>query len=317
MTFLISLFCVLVFTLAVLALFTHFLADRVTKGFPAKGQWITLEGERIHYRVMGEGPPIVLVHGLGGQTRNFDYLPLADLARRWKLVLLDRPGSGHSPRVDDSRAHIAAQARMVTAFMRALEFDRKPLLVGHSLGGAIALSVALQEPDSVAGIGLIAPLTHFDPNVPAPFRALAIATPWMRRFFARTLAAPLAIAGTKAALAALFGPDEAPKDIATRGGGLMSLRPSAFYASSTDMNAVAHDLPAQQERYAEIRLPVYVLYGEGDRILDWRAHGQALKDKLPAAHLTLVPGGHMLPVTQVAATTAWLEETARAVHGNL
>jgi pimeloyl-ACP methyl ester carboxylesterase len=317
MNFLIAFFWTLVFAGVVLALFTWFVASRVHKGFPAKGHWIDIGGERVHFRRLGDGPPIVLVHGLGGQTRNFDYLPLQELAQRWQLVLLDRPGSGHSPRHDDSKAGIAAQAQLVIAFIRAMGFERRPLLVGHSLGGAIALSVALQEPDCIDGIALIAPLTHFNPGVPAPFRAMAIATPWLRRLFAHTLAAPLAILNTRAVLAALFGPDEAPKDFATRGGGLMSLRPCAFYGASTDMNGVAQDLPSQQERYAGIRLPVRVLYGEGDRVLDWRAQGQALKDKLPAADLRVIPGGHMLPVTQAAATSAWLEESARAVHGDL
>jgi pimeloyl-ACP methyl ester carboxylesterase len=81
----------------------------------------------------------VLVHGLGGESRNFDYLQLRELAQRWRRVLLNRPGSGHSPRRDPSQAGIAAQARIVAGFIRAMQFDRPPLLVGHSLGGAIAL----------------------------------------------------------------------------------------------------------------------------------------------------------------------------------
>jgi pimeloyl-ACP methyl ester carboxylesterase len=317
MDILITLLWVAVFTVIALALFTWFVASRISKGFVVKGDWMLMEGERIHYRTMGEGPAIVIVHGLGGQTRNFDYLPLADLAKRWRLFLIDRPGSGHSPRTDDARAAIPAQAQLVIAFIRQMQFQQPPLLVGHSLGGAIALSVALQEPDCIAGIGLIAPLTHFNRTVPAPFRALAIETPWLRRLFAHTLAAPLAILNTKAALRALFGPDEAPADFATRGGGLMSLRPTAFYGASTDMNAIAHDLPQQQERYGEIRVPVHVLYGDGDRILDWHAQSEALRDKVPGAQLKVIPGGHMLPVTQPAATAAWLEETARAVRVDL
>lgn len=309
----ITVLSVLALAAAALALFSHFIAARIHHGFKPKGDWMVLEGERVHYRSMGEGPPIVLVHGLGGQSRNFDYLPLQELAQRWRLVLIDRPGSGHSPRRDRSRANIAAQARLVSAFIRQMQFTQRPLLVGHSLGGAIALNVALNAPDTIAGIGLIAPLTHFNRTVPAPFRALAIATPWLRRLFAHTLAAPLAIVNTKKALAALFGPDQPPVDIGTRGGGLMSLRPSAFYESSTDMAAVEQDLPSQQERYGEIRVPVRILYGDGDRILDWRAHGEALRARLPAAELRVVPGGHMLPVTQAAVTAAWLDETAGAV----
>jgi pimeloyl-ACP methyl ester carboxylesterase len=307
----------LLFTLAVLALFTFFLARRVTSAFRGRGQWIEVDGERLHYRSLGEGPPLVLVHGLAGESRNFDYLPLKEMATRWRLVLLDRPGSGHSPRRDPGKAGIAAQARLVAGFIRALELPCKPLLVGHSLGGAIALSVALQEPECIAGLALVAPLTHFNPHVPRPFRTMAIRTPWLRRLVAHTVAAPVAIASTPAVIAALFGPDAAPRDFAFRGGGLLSLRPSAFIAASQDMGAVEADLLPQQERYGAITLPVRVLYGRGDRVLDWQAQGQALKDKLPAADLRVIDGGHMIPVTAAAATAAWLEEAARAVLGDL
>lgn len=304
-------------TLAVLTFFTWFTASRIAAHFHPPGQWLEVAGERIHYRSLGDGPPIVLVHGLAGESRNFDYLPLEALSQRWRLVLIDRPGAGHSPRRDDSRAAVAAQARLVAGFIRAMRFGRPPLLVGHSLGGAISLAVALQDPDCVAGIGLLAPLTHYRPHVPRPFRTMAIRTPWLRRLFAHTLSVPAAILNTPAAIAALFGPDAAPRDFPVRGGGLMSVRPSAFIAASADLDAMPRDLVPQQERYGDIRLPVSILFGEGDRVLDWREQGQALQDKLPGAQLRVIPGGHMIPVTAAAATAAWLEETARAVHGDL
>lgn len=317
MHFLNTLLMILLVALALLALFTFLVARRVDAAFPAPGQWIEVEGERLHYRALGQGPAIVLVHGLAGESRNFDYLPLQELAREFRLVLVDRPGSGHSPRVDEGKAGIAAQGRILAAFIRALRFEQPPLLVGHSLGGAISLAVALQDPDCIAGLGLIAPATHFTPYVPGPFRAMAIRTPWIRRLFAHTLAAPLAILNTRAVLAALFGPDEAPRDFGARGGGFRSLLPPSFVGASTDMAAVEQDLPAQQRRYGELRLPVSILYGEGDRILDWREQGEALRAKVPQAQLHVIPGGHMLPVTQASATAAWLRETARATLGNL
>jgi pimeloyl-ACP methyl ester carboxylesterase len=313
MHFLNTLLMILLVALALLALFTFLVARRVDAAFPAPGQWIEVEGERLHYRALGQGPAIVLVHGLAGESRNFDYLPLQELAREFRLVLVDRPGSGHSPRVDEGKAGIAAQGRILAAFIRALQFQHPPLLVGHSLGGAISLAVALQDPDCIAGLGLIAPATHFTPHVPGPFRAMAIRVPWIRRLFAHTLAAPLAILNTRAVLAALFGPDEAPKSR----GGFRSLLPPSFVGASTDMAAVEQDLPAQQRRYGELRLPVSILYGEGDRILDWREQGEALRAKVPQARLRVIPGGHMLPVTQASATAAWLRETARATLGDL
>lgn len=291
------------------------MARQVLSLLPAPGNWIEIGGERMHYRAMGQGPAIVFVHGLGGQTRNFDYLPLEDLARRWRLVLVDRPGSGYSPRVDESQAGIAAQARLVEAFIRAMHFERPPLLVGHSLGGAIALGVALDAPHSIAGLALIAPLTHFTPVVPAPFQPMAIRNRWLRAFFGYVFAVPLTILSARAVFAALFGPDPAPKDFPMRGGGVLGLLPASFYGASTDMAAIEADLPAQEARYGELRMPLRILYGDGDRVLDRHAQGEALKAKVPQADLRVIPGGHMIPVSQAAATSAWLEETARAVHG--
>jgi pimeloyl-ACP methyl ester carboxylesterase len=317
MSLILNILFVLVLLLAASAVFTHVIARKVEKSFPPTGEWIEVEGERIHYRRMGQGPAIVLVHGLGGQSKNFDYLPLQELAQRWTLVLPDRPGSGYSPRRDEGKARIGEQGRLVAAFIRAMRFDQPPLLVGHSLGGAIALNVALQAPDCIAGLALIAPLTHFDPNVPAPFRGMAIRSPGVRKFISHTIAAPLAIVNTRAVLHALFAPHVAPPDVAVRGGGLYSLRPASFYGASTDMVAVGEDLPAQQQRYGELRMPVHILYGDGDRVLDWHANGEALRDKVPQAELKVIPGGHMIPVTAATATAAWLEETARAVLGDL
>jgi hypothetical protein len=125
------------------------------------------------------------------------------------------------------------------------------------------LSAALQDPQAIAGLALIAPLTHFVPTVPPPFRALAIRTHGMRQLFAHTLAVPLAILNSRKTLALVFGPEPAPKDFPVRGGGLLGLRPEAFRGASVDMVAVEQDLPAQQLRYGELRLPIHVLYGDG------------------------------------------------------
>ena len=67
---------VLVAVLVLLTLLAHLLVWRVTAASPPTGQWMDIEGERLHYRSLGQGPALVLVHGLGGESRNFDYLPL-------------------------------------------------------------------------------------------------------------------------------------------------------------------------------------------------------------------------------------------------
>lgn len=310
MTILLSLLAFLALLLVACWLFTRSVARKVDQGFPLPEHHLTVDGETIRYRELGEGPPLVLVHGLGGQMRNFDYLPLARLAEKHRVVVIDRPGSGRSPRADHGKAAIAAQAALVAGFIREIGFARPPVLVGHSLGGAISLAVALDHPGCVRALALIAPLTHFKAVVAKPFRPLAIRSAKLRALVANTVATPIGIASSRAVLGEVFGPDPVPEDFGTRGGGLLGLRPSAFIAASTDMVAVEQDLPGLQLRYGELKLPIEILYGRGDRVLDWREQGEALANRLPQARLRVVEGGHMLPVTHPEETVACIERAA-------
>jgi pimeloyl-ACP methyl ester carboxylesterase len=76
------------------------------------------------------------------------------------------------------------------------------------------------------------------------------------------------------------------------------------------MMATAQDLPVLQRRYGAMRLPVSVLFGRGDRILSPRDQGEALVAEIPGAELTLVDGGHMLPVTTPERTAQFIREAA-------
>ncbi|WP_432711184.1 alpha/beta fold hydrolase [Paraburkholderia acidicola] len=287
-----------------LMVFSAYVARRVDQALPAQGKFVDIGADRIHYIDRGNGPPIVFIHGLSGQLRNFAYLPLQELEQTNRVIVLDRPGSGNSTRGAGSSAGIAAQAQTIARFIEALGLH-KPVIVGHSLGGAIALAIGLNHPRSVGRLALIAPLTHMMAP-PRVFAQLVIASSWVRAIVSVTLAVPLGIRHGPAALKAVFAPEVAPKDFAMKGGGLLGLRPRGFRTASSDLVAVNDDLPSLERRYAALRMPVDVLYGRGDEILDWRHHGEALTHKVSHAALHLVDGGHMLPITQPAITIEWL-----------
>jgi pimeloyl-ACP methyl ester carboxylesterase len=303
---------------AILVLFTWYTARKVEAVLPPKGRFIDVPGARLHVREFGGthagGPAIVMIHGLAGQLSHYTYGVAGRLAERHRVVVVDRPGSGYSTRDASTPAGLSNQAAAIAALIRTLGVG-PAFVVGHSLGGAIALALALEHPQQVAGLALLAPLTHIRDDVPAVFKGLTIESPLVRKLVAWTLAIPASIKGSAATLEQVFGPEAVPKDFATRGGGLLSLRPSAFLSASSDLQALPGSLPQVQDRYPTLRLPVSVLYGKDDRILDWKANGQTLVDKVPGARLELVEGGHMLPVTQVGATSAFIEAALNGCGG--
>jgi pimeloyl-ACP methyl ester carboxylesterase len=300
----------LVLFAALLVLFTWYTARKVESVLPSKGRFIDVPGARLHLRDFGEAnagrPVILMIHGLAGQLSHYTYGVAGRLAAQHRVIVVDRPGSGYSTRAAGTPADLSTQAAAMAALVRTLGVS-PAFVVGHSLGGAVALTMALEHPQQVAGLALLAPLTHIREDVPPVFAGLTIASPLVRKLVAWTLAIPASIRGSAKTLEVVFGPEPVPKDFATKGGGLLSLRPAAFLSASSDLQALPDSLPQVQERYASLRVPVSVLYGKDDRILDWKANGQALVDKVPGAKLELVEGGHMLPVTQVEVTAGFIE----------
>ncbi|WP_321868458.1 alpha/beta fold hydrolase [Paraburkholderia tropica] len=300
---------VIVAACAALALYTRRATRRIETAVPMDGRHIEIDGERLHYVEFGnpDGQPVVFVHGLCGQLRNFAYLPLEALARDHRVILLDRPGSGYSTRAPNGPANIRAQADSVAHFIAALGLEQT-VLVGHSLGGALALSVALDHPEAVARLALIAPLTHVQTEVPKAFRPLVLRSNAVRRFVSRTFATPFGLATSASTLRAVFAPEAVPRDFRTRGGALLSLRPQGFVNGSRDLVAIedADDLDRMTQRYAQLGVPVDVLFGRDDIVLDWTRHGEALRRASPRVSLKVVNGGHMLPVTAPSTTYDWL-----------
>jgi pimeloyl-ACP methyl ester carboxylesterase len=277
--------------------FTARTARRVEAALPPHGGFMDIDGQRIHYVDMGgSGPAIVMIHGLGGNLLNFSYAMADRLAGDFRVILVDRPGSGYSTRPANASATLTAQASTLAALFRRLGLQR-PLLVGHSLGGALSLAIALDHPDCASALILIAPLTHAVEEVHDVFKGLMVGSPLLRRIIAWTVATPMSIRQGPKVMQAVFAPEAAPSDFPLRGGGLLGLRPSAFYGASSDIVAINAVLPGYTARYQSLNVPIAILYGRGDNLLDYRDQGEAMKAKLPALELELMEGGHMLPVT--------------------
>ncbi|MEA3053154.1 MAG: hypothetical protein QOG72_2057 [Sphingomonadales bacterium] len=294
-----------------LAAFSGATARKLEKAVPRDGDLIEVNGEILHYVEQGSGPPIVMIHGLGGQLRNFGRPMVEDLARDYRVIRVDRPGSGYSPRGSGTSARLRVQAETIAEFIRILKLDR-PLIVGHSLGGALALSLALNHPDVVGGLALVAPLTQVQSigDVPPVFKPLVIRSPALRKTVAWTLATPMGMMKAEEALKEVFAPEPVPADFGIEGGGLLAMRPSNFYASSTDLVDLEGELEGMVSRYPTLTAPVGILYARGDNLLDYKLHGERTASEIEGARIELVEGGHMLPFTQPELTAAFVRRAA-------
>ena len=109
-------------------------------------------GTRVNYVEMGEGPPLVFVHGLSGAWQNWlENLP--HFARTHRVIALDLPGFGSSP-MPPWEITIPAYGRFLRDFCERLGIERCAL-VGNSMGGFIATEVAVAEPDRVEKLVLV------------------------------------------------------------------------------------------------------------------------------------------------------------------
>lgn len=281
-----------------LAAASALLARDAERRVPPDGDWLEVEGTRLHFVDRGgSGPPLVMVHGLGGQIRNFTHSLTALLEGEFRLVVVDRPGSGYStPRRGVGRPTVRDQGRLVARFADKLGL-RKPLLVGHSLGGAVSLAAALAAPGKIGGLALLAPLTQPLTQAPEALRTLQRDSAAARFGVARVFGVPLGRLGKRVNERAIFTPDEPPADFGVRGGGLLALRPGNLDAAMFEIAAARDDLEAMTPRYGGLDLPVSILFARGDNLLDPDVHGARTARMIPGAAFEEIEGGHMLPVT--------------------
>src|SRR5688572_23347411 len=122
-------------------------AARAERTHRPLGRFITVDGVRLHYLDEGDGPPLVLLHGLGSMVEDFVLSGLVrEAGKRYRVIAIDRPGYGHSERPRRLRFGAAAQAGLVRKALQALDVHR-PIVLGHSWGTLVAVALALDHPE--------------------------------------------------------------------------------------------------------------------------------------------------------------------------
>nr|WP_232631822.1 alpha/beta hydrolase [Methylobacterium sp. Leaf118] len=258
------------------------------------GRFVTVDGLRVHVIVRGRGRPVVLIHGNGTMAEDFAICGLIDrLAARYRVIAIDRPGFGRTQRPRHRVWTASAQAALMHRVLDGLKAER-PLIVAHSWGTLVALAMAAEPRHALRGLVLLS--GYYFPEARADV----------------SLAKPLALPGVGDAARALvpnavnramaeqsfrrvFRPQPVPARFVSR-------FPIEIAAGATQLRAATEDAATMntaagllQRHYPRLTLPVAILSGDADAMVDAASQSTRLHGTLPESSLKILPGlGHMI-----------------------
>jgi len=288
---------VVVLALAMLALITQAGVVALQRAYPAQGRMIEVAGAALHVLDIGPrdttSPPIVMLHGASSNLETMRW-PLGDLlAKNHRVILIDRPGHGWSSRARLSDSTPAIQGRMIDEALGKLGIGRA-IFVVHSWAGALGARMALDYPDRVAGLVMLAPVAY-------PWRGgvgwynKLITTPLIGPLLAYTITLPLGYFLTEPGARNVFAPQAMPDGFVENSATPLLLRPREFLANAWDLVTLKAAVIEQAPRYAEIKTPVVVIAGDADNTVWPTIHSRPFVATVPNAKLILLPGvGHMV-----------------------
>ena len=302
---------------AAAALVNFLVARRAERNNPPEGKFVTVKGVRLHYVERGEGDPLILLHGNGSMVQDFEASGLIDMAAKsYRVIAFDRPGYGHSARPRRTIWTANAQADLIHAAMGELGVKRAVVL-GHSWGASVAVALALHHPGDVGGLVLAS--GYYYPSLRSDVvTASGPAVPVLGDVLRYTLAPLLGRAIWPVVLRKLFGPSPTPAKF-DRFPVAMALRPSTLRASAAESALMIPNAISARGRYGEMSMPVAIVAGEEDRIVDISSQSARLHAELPQSTFDRVAGvGHMVHQTDTPRVMAAIDRasgrTARLPH---
>jgi pimeloyl-ACP methyl ester carboxylesterase len=300
----------LVLVLALVVLVLNWTWGRLPVTPKPTGSFVQLAGVKLRYLERpGAEPAVLLIHGLPGTAEDFeDVTPL--IAGR-RTIAIDRPGFGFST---GGYFSFDRQLQAVRETIEKLHLGR-PVLVGHSYGGAISLAYAERHPGAVRGLVLVDAAAghcprHDDAFTQAQARFIqAIELPVIAQISDVTFSQLVRTASAEPAEKEAFSP--APVNerhhrrvlaINLKHGNLEAYAGEILHANK-EIDTVDRGLPG-------LRVPTIVIQGDHDKLVKPQC-ARSIAASVPGARLQMVPGGHMAPYTHPAVVAAAVQALAR------
>ena len=293
-------------TIAAMTVYNVYRTRKAEREYPPSGQFVTVNGVRLHYIERGEGPPVVLLHGNVVTAEDFISSEVLDLiAKRHRVIAFDRPGFGYSDRPHGSAWSAGTQADLIRDAFAHLGINR-PIVLGHSWGAAVALALGLNHPEAVRGLVLLSGYYYPTLRADVLFSALT-AIPILGDLlrysvspFIGKLMLPLLLKG-------MFAPLPVPARFTKSFPRDMPVRPGQIRAQSQDGVAMIPVALSMRHRYKELSMPIVIMAGAKDRVVK-DSQAVRLHEEIPNSILRVIPGvGHMVHY-------AVPDEVARAVE---
>ncbi len=280
--------------LAGLFFLTRHLITTAEEKLPPSGRFVTAEGLRLHYIEKGSGRDLVLIHGANGTLEDFRATIFDELAKKYRVIAIDRPGHGYSQRDENIPLDPGRQAEIIHAALQKIGVKR-PVIAGFSWGGAVAVSYGLKWGDETAALVSIAGATYPWP-IPVDAKWYLPVWPLIGQLLTETLVMPAGLILARPAVAESFAPDPVSPRYFADGPLALALRPASFRANAEDVRLLKPYLRRISPRYGELKMPVEILHSDGDRVVSLDIHSRPLARTAPAARLhVLKNAGHLLP----------------------
>jgi pimeloyl-ACP methyl ester carboxylesterase len=259
---------------------------------------IQLHGHDVTYRMAGEGPAVVLVHGLAGSSTTWKYVMPVLAENGYTVIAPDLLGHGQSakPRGDYS---LGAYASGIRDLMVALDVE-KASFVGHSLGGGVAMQLAYQFPERCERLALVCSgglgqeVTPFLRAVSLPGSELVlplILAPWFRER-AENVGAVFHKVGWRPG-STFSEVWRSYTTLTTREGQL-----AFIHTVRSVIDIAGQRVSARDRLYLAAAVPTLIVWGDQDRVIPVE-HAYAAKELMPGSRLEILPGaGHFLPFEQ-------------------
>jgi pimeloyl-ACP methyl ester carboxylesterase len=300
-------------SLAAAALVTRRRTRQAERENPPVGRFVYVDGVRLHYVERGTGQPLVLLHGNGSMIQDFETSGLIDMAaKNYRVIVFDRPGFGYSDRPRSTVWTPQAQAELLHHALRLLDVEQ-PVVVGHSWGTLVAVALALEFPHYVKSLVLLSGYYYPTPRVgvmPLSIPAIPVIGDLLRYTVSPLLSRLL----WPVIRRQIFGPAPVPAHFS----GFpvwMALRPSQLRASAAETALMIPAAFALRHRYHELTMPMVIMAGTDDRLINANKQSAHLHHDVPDSRLHLTPGaGHMVHQLAPDDVMAAIDEAARATE---